>query len=68
VVTAVYILRVVGALLMGPIKQEEYQHLQPAHWYEKLATVTLITAIVIIGMAPLWLSDMIMESLGAILD
>jgi NADH-quinone oxidoreductase subunit M len=68
VVTAVYILRVVGGLLMGPIKKEEYQHLEPAKWYEKLATVTLIAAIVIIGLAPLWLSDMIMNSLGVILD
>ncbi len=67
VVTAVYILRVVGGLLMGPIKKEEYQNLEPAKWYEKLATVTLIAAIVIIGMAPLWLSDMIMNSLGVIL-
>lgn len=68
VVTAVYILRVVGSLLMGPIKKEAYQHLEPAKWHEKLATVTLIVAIVIIGIAPLWLSDMIMGSLGAILD
>lgn len=68
VVTAVYILRVVGALLMGPIKNEAYQTMEGATWYEKVATVSLITAIVIIGIAPLWLSDLIMESLGPILD
>lgn len=68
VVTAVYILRVVGSLLMGPIKNEEYNNLKDATWYERLATVTLIAAIVIIGIAPLWLSDIIMESLGVILD
>jgi NADH-quinone oxidoreductase subunit M len=67
VVTAVYILRVVGALLMGPVKREEYNHLEPARWYEKLATVTLIAAILMIGVAPLWLSDMIMESLSTML-
>ncbi|MBL7843520.1 MAG: NADH-quinone oxidoreductase subunit M [Cyclobacteriaceae bacterium] len=67
VVTAVYILRVVGGLLMGPIKNEEYNNLKDATWYERLATVTLIAAIVIIGIAPLWLSDIIMESLGVIL-
>lgn len=68
VVTAVYILRVVGGLLMGPIKNEEYNNIKDATWYERLATVTLIAAIVIIGIAPLWLSDIIMESLGVILD
>lgn len=68
VVTAVYILRVVGALLMGPVKNDEYNKFHPATWYEKLATVSLIAAIVIIGIAPLWLSDMIMNSLGVILD
>jgi NADH-quinone oxidoreductase subunit M len=64
VVTAVYILRVVGALLMGPVKKEEYLKFQPATWYEKIATVTLIAGIVLIGVAPLWLSEMIMGSLG----
>ena len=68
VVTAVYILRVVGGLLMGPIKKEEYLTMAGATWYEKIATVSLITAIVIIGIAPLWLSDLIMDSLGPILD
>jgi NADH-quinone oxidoreductase subunit M len=63
VVTAVYILRVVGALLMGPVKKEEYLQFHPATWYEKIATVTLIAGIVLIGIAPLWLSEMIMESL-----
>ncbi|MDL5048864.1 NADH-quinone oxidoreductase subunit M [Oscillatoria amoena NRMC-F 0135] len=68
VVTAVYILRVVGALLMGPVRKEEYLKFEPARWYEKISTVTLIAGIVIIGIAPLWLSDMIMESIKSILD
>jgi len=68
VVTAVYILRVVGTLLMGPIKNEAFDNLPEAKWYEKIATIALITGIVIIGIAPWWLSDMIMQSLGPILD
>jgi len=68
VVTAVYILRVVGGLLMGPIKNDAYLTMEGTKWYEKIATVSLITAIVLIGIAPLWLSDMIMKSLGPILD
>lgn len=68
VITAVYILRVVGALLFGPIKNDHYLHLDDAKWYEKISTVTLILAIAAIGIAPLWLSDMIGISLQPIID
>jgi len=66
VVTAVYILRVVAILLFGPIKNDHFNHLSDAKWYEKLSTVTLVVAIAGIGMAPLWLSDMIHFSLEPI--
>ncbi len=68
VITAVYILRVVGALLFGPIKNDHFNHLEDAKWYEKLSTVSLIVAIAAIGIAPLWLSNMIGNSLQPILD
>ena len=68
VITAVYILRVVGILLLGPIKNDHYLHLGDAHWYEKLSTGTLIAAITAIGIAPLWLSDMIGVSLQPVID
>ena len=68
VVTAVYILRVVGILLLGPIKDDHYNHLTDAKWYEKLSTVTLVLAIAAIGIAPLWLSDMINISLEPIMQ
>lgn len=64
VVTAVYILRVVGILLLGPVKNEHYEHLHDARWYEKLSAGTLIIAIAGIGIAPLWLSNLISGSLG----
>jgi len=64
VVTAVYILRVVGILLLGPLKDEHYEHLGDARWYEKLSAGTLIIAIAGIGIAPLWLSNLITGSLG----
>jgi NADH-quinone oxidoreductase subunit M len=57
VVTAVYILRVVGILLLGPIKKD-------AHWYEKLSVASLVVAVAGIGLAPLWLSNLISGSLG----
>jgi NADH-quinone oxidoreductase subunit M len=63
VITAVYILRVVGILLLGPIKNDHFLHLPDAKWYEKLSTVTLVVSIAAIGLAPLWLSNMINVSL-----
>ena len=59
VVTAVYILRVVGILLLGKIKDDHYLELTDAKWYERLSTGTLIFGITAIGVAPLWLSNMI---------
>ena len=63
VVTAVYILRVVGKILMGPVQNENYNKLSSAQWFEKIATITLIIGILIIGLMPLWLSEMIADSL-----
>jgi NADH-quinone oxidoreductase subunit M len=68
VITAVYILRVVGLLLLGPIKNDHYLELKDAVWFERLGTITLVLAIAAIGMAPLWLSNLIREPLAAILQ
>lgn len=66
VITAVYILRVVASLLYGPIKNDHFNHLTDARWFEKLSTITLLVCIAAIGIAPLWLSDMINVSLAPI--
>jgi NADH-quinone oxidoreductase subunit M len=63
VVTAVYILRVVGIMLMGPIKNEEFNNLPASTWFERYGVYLLIIPIAGMGIAPLWLSDMILESL-----
>lgn len=68
VVTAVYILRVVGTLLMGPVRKAEYEELPKAKWFEKLATTALIIGILIVGLTPFWLSNMITDSLGIIVS
>lgn len=68
VVTAVYILRVVGVLLLGPVKDKHYFELTDATWYERLTTVFLIVCIAGIGIAPLWLSNMIDEGLIPIIE
>ena len=63
VVTAVYVLRVVGIMLMGPVKNEAYNQLEATTWYEKTGILLLLIPIVGIGIAPLWISNLIMESL-----
>jgi NADH-quinone oxidoreductase subunit M len=64
VITAVYILRVVGILLLGPVKNDHFVHLSDARWYERLSAGTLIVAIAAIGIAPLWLSNLINSGLA----
>lgn len=63
VVTAVYVLRVVGIMLMGPVKDEAYTRLAGVTWYERTGILLLLIPIVGIGVAPLWISNMIMESI-----
>jgi NADH-quinone oxidoreductase subunit M len=63
VTTAVYILRVVGKILFGPVQDKHHEELTDAVWHEKIATFGLIIAIAGIGIAPLWLSNMIGEGI-----
>ncbi|HMS65424.1 MAG TPA: NADH-quinone oxidoreductase subunit M [Ignavibacteria bacterium] len=67
VITAVYILRVVGTLLLGKLSNEEYTVIKDAVWFEKVVTVILIAVIAAIGIAPLWLSEFIRTSLNPII-
>ncbi len=68
VITAVYILRVVAILLLGPIKDHHFDNLGDAKWYERLSVVALLAGIIYIGMAPLGLATMIKDSLMPIVD
>jgi len=63
VVTAVYILRVVGIMLMGPVDNAQYLKLERVTWFEKLGILLMLLPIIGIGVAPLWISNMILESL-----
>lgn len=58
VVTAVYILRATGKTIMGPISST-YETLNDARWNEKLAAGILIIGIVIIGVAPFLINQLI---------
>jgi NADH-quinone oxidoreductase subunit M len=68
VVTAVYILRAIGQVAMGPIKNESYLQLKDAAWNEKLAATILIIGIVAIGVAPFWLNDLIKPATEIIMN
>jgi NADH-quinone oxidoreductase subunit M len=68
VITAVYILRVIAILLLGPSREDQYDYFGDAKWYEKLSIVSLLTGIIYIGMAPLGLSNIIRDSVMPIVD
>jgi NADH-quinone oxidoreductase subunit M len=68
VVTAVYILRAAGSAIMGPIKNEHFNHLKDATWNEKIASVLLIVAILSIGLAPFWLINIISPDTQLIME
>jgi NADH-quinone oxidoreductase subunit M len=58
VVTAVYILRAIGQVAMGPM-QEGFIQLKDATWNEKTAAIILVAGILAIGIAPAWLNNLI---------
>ena len=67
VITAVYILRVVGKLLLGPVQDEHHLSLTDATWFERLSTVTLIVCIAGIGCFPNWINETIQHSFQPII-
>lgn len=68
VITAVYILRVVGKLLLGPVQDDHHLSLTDATWFERLATVTLILCIAGIGCFPNWINEAINHSFTPIIN
>lgn len=67
VVTAVYILRATGSAIMGPITNNNYTIIKDATWNERLASIVLILGIVLIGMAPFLLTDLIGSGVSEIM-
>lgn len=59
VITAVYILRVVGKLLFGPVQDKHHLELTDATWWERSSTITLIICVAAIGCFPNFFSDLI---------
>ena len=67
VVTAVYILRVVGKILYGEVKNPHYLELTDATWDERVAVICLIACVAGLGLFPLWASNVISDAVGPIL-
>jgi NADH-quinone oxidoreductase subunit M len=64
VITAVYILRVVGKILYGEVQNKHYLELTDAVWYEKIAVVGLVVCVAGMGLFPGWISDIISNSIN----
>ena len=67
VVTAVYILRVVGKILYGEVENKHFLELTDATWDERVAVCCLIFCVAGLGCAPFFFSDMISPAAGNIL-
>jgi NADH-quinone oxidoreductase subunit M len=68
VITAVYILRVVGKILYQKVADPHYETLTDATWDERVAVCCLIFCVAGLGIAPLWASNVISDTLGPILE
>lgn len=67
VVTAVYILRVVGKILYQKVANPHFEQLTDATWDERVAVMCLIFCVAGLGIAPLWASNVINDAVGPIL-
>ncbi len=68
VITAVYILRLVGKILYGVPTNEHHLKLTDATWDERFSVVCLILAVAGLGLAPFWMSDMIRTGVAPIIE
>ena len=68
VITAVYILRLVGKILYGTCTNEHHLKLTDATWEERLSVICLIAAVAGLGLAPFWVSNMISGCVGTIVN
>jgi NADH-quinone oxidoreductase subunit M len=67
VITAVYILRVVGKILYGSVVNEEHRKLTDATWDERVTVICLIACVAGLGLAPFWVSNLISGSVENVL-
>lgn len=67
VITAVYILRVVGKILYGVPVNEEHKKLSDATWDERFTVICLVICVAALGVAPMVMSNLISDGVGNIL-
>ena len=68
VVTAVYILRVVGKILFQKIPNPDFLKLTDATWDERLAVGGLIFCVAGLGTAPFWAQEVIYDAVSPIIQ
>jgi NADH-quinone oxidoreductase subunit M len=67
VITAVYILRLVGKILYGEVQNKHFLELTDATWDERFSVICLIVAVAGLGIAPLWMGNLIQGSIDPII-
>ena len=68
VITAVYILRVVGKILYQKIPNHEFYKLHDATWDERIAVAGLIACVAGLGLFPLWADNVIQDAVAPIIN
>lgn len=68
VITAVYILRLVGKILYGTCTNQHHLALSDATWDERVAVICLIVCVAGLGLAPFWVSDMIRGGVTPVIE
>jgi NADH-quinone oxidoreductase subunit M len=54
--------------VMGPVQNTGYNDLRDAAWNEKMASALLVIGIVLIGIAPFWLTKLIGPGTAIIIE
>jgi NADH-quinone oxidoreductase subunit M len=68
VVTAVYVLRGLGTVFLGPINDKHHEELTDATFTEKLTTGILILTMLVVGIYPKIIVDMIEPAIYPIIN
>ncbi len=68
VITAVYILRLIGKVIYGDVVNQEHLKLTDATWDERFAVICLVVAIAGLGLVPWGVSDMISDSVVPVIS
>ena len=68
VITAVYVLRGLATVFQGPITDKHFEHLTDANWPEKICTGLLVATMVVVGLLPWYLVNLIEPSLMPLLN